>query len=178
MTSKQVCDTQEAECWENNVPWRKERHQQTMNFHSFIYQELSRFKMWDLQSYPEDLTCRVRAVCFPAVAQAFNHIPTSSQNCPWGNRLQECVQTAGCHTVVTQVRWHSIAKRPSTALVSRLLASEIPKVGQKQSLSEIKKKKKQLYGFSSSCKFGYQGPVSTVRLRRCLCCIYPYFTKT
>lgn len=35
-----------------------------------------------------------------------------------------------------------------------------------------------MYGFSSSCKFGHQGPVSTVRLRRCLCCIYPYFTKT
>lgn len=97
-------------------------------------------KMWGLQSYPEDLTCRVRAVCFPALAQAFNHIPTSSQNCPWGNRLLECVQTTGCHTVVTQVRWHSIANRPSAALASHLLASEIPKVGQKRSLSEVKKK--------------------------------------
>lgn len=144
MTSKQVCDSQEAECWENSVPWRKERHQQTMNFHSFIYQELSRFKMWDLQSYPEDLTCSVRAVGLHAVAQAFNHIPTSFQNCPWGNRLQECVQTVACHTVVTQVRWHSISKRPSTTLVSRLLPSEIPKVSQKQSLSEIKKTKKAI----------------------------------
>ena len=69
-----VCDTQEAECWENYVPSRKERHQQRVNFQTFIYQELCRFYDVRLPVLPRGSTSRVRTLCFLALTQAFNHI--------------------------------------------------------------------------------------------------------
>lgn len=43
--------------------------------------------MWILQICPEDLTSRVRAMCFPALFKLCKHIAWSYQDCPWGNRL-------------------------------------------------------------------------------------------
>ena len=48
-------------------------------------------RMWELQVCPEDLTSRVRSMCFPALSETCKHVPRSYRDCPWGSILQQCV---------------------------------------------------------------------------------------
>ena len=40
---------------------------------------------------PQDLRFSNRSVCFPALSAAWKHIPMLYRECPWGNRLHDCV---------------------------------------------------------------------------------------
>ena len=95
MTSKQAFSSSmwlsASECRESYVPSRKVRLPWRVCFQASIYQELSRCEEVRLQVCSKDLTSRVRAVCFPTLSGAWKHIPMPYRECPWGNRLWQCV---------------------------------------------------------------------------------------
>ena len=81
----------------------------------------------DLQACFEGLCYRVRPMCHPALTKPCKHIPRSQRYRPWESSVWECVENAGCQTVVTSSR----SPRTSKGLQERSwgppLASEIPK---------------------------------------------------
>ena len=129
-------------------------------------------KMWDLQVCLEDLTSRQSrqcvSLCLLRLENTFLH-HTGAVHEESGCR--NVSGRAGCLTVDTQMRWHSLEMGQRLRVASHLLASEIPKCGVKLSLSEVRIQ--QLDGFSTSCqaipfqgqlkenfKFCHQGLVS------------------
>ena len=107
-------------------------------------------KMWDLQVCLKDLTSRESGQCvslyFLCLENTFlHHTRTVHEE----SGCRSVSGRAGCLTVVTQMRWHSLEIGQRLGVASCLLASEIPKCGVKLSLSEVTTQ--QLDGFSTSC---------------------------
>ena len=106
--------------------------------------------MWDLQFCLKDLTSRESGQCvslyFLCLENTFlHHTRTVHEE----SGCRSVSGRAGCLTVVTQMRWHSLEMGQRLGVASCLLASEIPKRGVKLSLSEVTTQ--QLDGFSTSC---------------------------
>ena len=83
--------------------------------------------MWNLQVCPEDLTPRVRAVCFPVLSETWNHIPITYQDFHWGNRLCKCVWACWLPYSDYQMRWIRTGKVPAARSCERPACFRNPK---------------------------------------------------
>ena len=93
MTSKQALSSHVwlSVCWQNYLPWKKERHPQRFCFQASICSKCFTSQMSDLQTWTESLNSRVRAICLPALSETCKHIPRLEQYCPGGIWLRECI---------------------------------------------------------------------------------------
>ena len=97
-----MCDSQPAGIWGHYLPWRQERQPQECVFRPLSYSRCLAPQTSDFQACSKGLNSQVRAVCHPTLSEPCKHISRSAQYCPWGRRLQECINTTvGCHAGVT-----------------------------------------------------------------------------
>ena len=119
--SQAVFDSQHTKRRESYVRLRKVRHPWRVCWCLSLSRTLSikNSKRWNLWGCPEDLTSPVMALSFLTLSVTWKHISTLYQVCPWGKRLWELFESAYCHTVVIQKRWHSTGNEPATCLLQK-----------------------------------------------------------
>lgn len=83
--------------------------------------------MWNLQVCPEDLTPRVRVVCFSMPSEPCNHIPITYQDFHWGNRLCTCVWACWLPDSDYQMRWIGTGRVPAAISCERPACFRNPK---------------------------------------------------
>ena len=72
-----VRDCQHTECWKAVLLQGGRGINRECVFQPLSSRNCLALKMWELQFYPEDLTSRVRVVCFPALSAPYKHISRS-----------------------------------------------------------------------------------------------------
>lgn len=84
-----VCDSQPHRCWKSSVPSKKVRHHQRVWFQAISVRTvlILRCETSVLSQGPE---IQRQSVCFLPFLQLEN-IPVLCRECPWGNRLCNCV---------------------------------------------------------------------------------------
>ena len=95
MTSKQAFSNSVTlstmNAWEAKFLWGRKGINRESVFRSLSSMNCLTSRMWDLQVCPQDLTSRVRSVCFPALSETCKHISKSYHDYPWGSSFQQCV---------------------------------------------------------------------------------------
>ena len=108
-----MCDSQHTACWERYAPSRKVCINREYVFRSLSIKNCLDAIMWDLHICPVDLTSRVRGQFVSCTFWASLTHSYGVPELPMRKGVAEVSESAGCHTVVTLMKWHPTVHRPA-----------------------------------------------------------------